>query len=90
MCNLGGIVLLHTKKGWEVQEWKSGKAPEHEHFTWDMGKWVMDRDKTMQIYPKLKDFSIDSGLLIGARADFMSILPLYLLDGIVLMKGGEY
>lgn len=86
MCKLGGIVLLRTKQGWEVQEWKNGKAPAHDHFSWDMHKWAVDPNKRITIYPNLKDFRVGEGLLIGARSDYMSILPMYLLDGIVILE----
>lgn len=87
MCKLGGIVLLHTKKGWKVEEWEKENAPEHEHFAWDMQKWwIVQKEDWLKIYPELKYFRVGEGILIGARHDMslISVLPYYLLDGIVL------
>ena len=84
-CTLGGIVLIHRKDGWKVEEWKNGKAPLHDHFFWDLGSIVRSPEERSQIYPKLKRFPINHGMIIGTRSEMISSLPYYLLDGIVLL-----
>lgn len=85
-CKSGGLVIIHRKDGWKVEEWKYGKAPAHEHFSWDFHFALNKKNKDM-IYPKLKDFPIGSGLLVGHRCEtFKGLLPYYLLDGISLVN----
>lgn len=82
-CHRGGIVLIHHKEGWKVEEWEEGKAPSHEHYFWDLMRNLMPGRET--IHPTLKEFPINHGIIIGVRSEMLPSLPYYLLDGIVLL-----
>jgi hypothetical protein len=81
---MGGIVLIKEKGKWKVEEWKNGKAPEHDHF-------FLDPSYVDKIgYPILEEFSEGSGILIGHRlklsGEQQHPLSYFFLDGIRLLE----
>jgi hypothetical protein len=87
MCNLGGIVLIKKKRKWKIEEWKHGKAPNHDHFFLEPG-FVNE-----QGYPVLEKFPDGSGILIGWRLralkeELRNPISVFFLDGIKLLENG--